>query len=127
MLEALNLTYNALLPQRDDAILNPEAPTSHHVGEHHVSRQAVTHNRNLRGIGHACFWILLEILHDLATAAWFLHGMVKNSDACGGFYSSGKLGFRVPTACAGGVGDDKESTTGIVLLERLKVSLITIV
>lgn len=69
-------TNNALLLQWDDAVLDPEAPSAHHVGEHHVSREAVTDHCDVGRVGHAGLWIFLEVLHDFGAAARFLHRMV---------------------------------------------------
>lgn len=67
--------------------------------------------------------MLFEIVHDLLATAWFLHRVAKNGDACRRFHGSSKLTFGIPALRAGGVGDDKQSTTRIVQFQSFEVIL----
>lgn len=73
-------TYHTLLLIGYHTLLNPESPPAHHIRQHHISRQSISHNRNVRRVSDARLGMLLEVLHDLVATSWFLGRMGQNSD-----------------------------------------------
>lgn len=63
------------------AILDPDAPTSHHVGKHHVSAESVPNYSNLMGPSNARLGMLAEVRHDIISAAGFLDAVGEHGDA----------------------------------------------
>ena len=116
--------HDALLLQRNDAILNPNAPTAHHVGQHHVGREAVADNSNLMRSCNTSFRVLAEVGQDLITTAGFLHGMREDMDASSFLDSSSKRAIPVVACRAGRVGNYEQTATGISSAQGFKTALL---
>lgn len=113
-------THHALLPGRDHAVLDPNAVASHLVGEHHVGCQAIPHDGNLARRGDACLGVVLEVGHDLVTAAWLLDPMGKDWHAGGPLYLKCQLSISIPAGGASRVGHDEQSSSWICFPQSVK-------
>ena len=108
---------------RHDAVLDPNTPTAHHVGKHHVSCQPVSHNGDVTWTCHAGLWVVTEIRHDLIAAARLLDSMRENSDTSCFFYCSCHASVPVIASGTSCVGYDKQATPRISCSEGFKVFL----
>ena len=99
----LSNAYNTLLLERDDPVLDPDPPAAHHVGQHHVGCQPITHNSNLVRTCHASLWVLAEVRQDLVTTAWLLHGMREDINTGGFLDLGGETPIDIVACCTGSV------------------------
>lgn len=116
-------THHALLLQRHHAVLDPEAPAAHHVGQHHVRRQPVPDDGDLRRVRHARLRVLLEVGHDLRPAPGLLDLVREDVHAGALFHGGGLREVLVPGRGARGIGDDEQLAPGIGLAQLLKMIL----
>lgn len=72
------VAYNTLLAEGLDPILNPNSPTAHHIGQHHVRHKTVSDNNYLTWVCYPSLGVLLEIRHDFVFAARLLDAMSKH-------------------------------------------------
>lgn len=72
------MTYDAFLAQGLDSIFDPNPPTAHHIGQHHVGHEAISDDNDLAWMRHASLRVLLEMSHDLIFTAWLLDPMSKD-------------------------------------------------
>lgn len=106
-------SHDALLVERDDTVLDPEAVAAHHVGQHHVGGQSVTNDGNLAGACDARFRVVPEIFHDLSTTAG-LFGLVRQyRHTCGPLELRGQLPLGIITGSTCSVGNYEEPPTRI--------------
>lgn len=118
-------TYHALLPQRHHAVPDPEAPATHHVGQHHVSCEPVAHDGHLRGVRHARLRVLPKVGHDVRPAPGLLGCVRQHVHPRALLDGRGLREVLVPRRGARCVGDDEELPPGVRLAQLLKVLLDT--
>lgn len=116
-------THDALFPHWRNAISDPDAPASHHVGQHHVCGQSVPDDGNLRSIRHAGFGMSSEVTHNLGSAARLLHCVRQHVDPSTLLYLESLPEVPVPTRGSRGVGYYQELSAGICPPQLLKMFL----
>jgi hypothetical protein len=118
--------YNALLLQRYDPVLDPDTPAAHHVGQHHVGCQSVSHNGNVVGTRDACLWVLAEVRHDLVAATWFFHGVWENINPRRFLDFRGQLAVDIVACCPGRVGHNQQTTSRVGGSQGLESTLFSL-
>jgi hypothetical protein len=118
-------TYNALLVDRHDPFPDPDAPTAHPVGQHHVRGEPVADNGDVSRAGYPSLRVASEVLHDLRSAARLLYLVGKHCYPGAGFQFGGKFQLAVPRCRSCCVGYDEQAATWICLFQRLKVRLLS--
>lgn len=118
--------YNALLVQRHDPVLDPDAPTAHHVGQHHVRGQPITDNGDLVRPCHPGFRVLAEVRQDLVATARLLHRMREDIEP-GRFLNLGsKPATNIVARRAGSIGHYQKTTSGVGRSQSLEARLLSL-
>lgn len=115
--------YNALLFCRHDAVSDPKAPSTHHVGHHDVGAETVADDSHLRRVRHARFGILAKVLHDLGAAPGLLGRMGQDGQASCPFKLARENQTLVMGCSTGRVRHNEEAAAGICGLQLLEAFL----